>query len=76
MVGWKSGVVKYFFMREYAVGDVVGELFNFFPDITEEGITGPASYNHDDESGNSCKVHDHGGSGSDGVDANIGRFEA
>ena len=64
------------FMTEHAAGDIVGELLHFFSDVAEESITGPASYHHDDEGGNSCKVHGHGGSGSDGVGANICRFEA
>ena len=56
--------------------DVMVELFNLFPDVAEEGVTGPASYHHDGEGGKSCKVHGHGGSGSDGVGSDVGRFEA
>ena len=60
------------FMTEHTAEDVVGELFNLFIDVVEEGITGPASYHHVSEyGGNSCEVHDHDGSGSDGVGANI-----
>ena len=64
------------FMMEHATGDIVGELFHFFPDVAEEGITEPAYYYHDGESRNSCKVRGHDGSGSDGVGADVGRFEA
>ena len=63
-------------MAEHAAGDVVCELFHLLSYVVEEGITGPASYHHDGEGGNSCKVHGHGGSGSDGVGADVCRFKA
>ena len=60
------------FMMEHTAGDVVGQLINKFPDVAEERINGLASYHHDGEDRNSCKAHGHGGSGSDGVGADVG----
>ena len=64
------------FMTEYDAEDVVGELFDVFPDVEEKGITVPVSYHHGGEGGNSCEINDHGAYGSDGAGADIGRFEA
>ena len=64
------------FMMEHTTGDVVGEPFNLFPDVAEEGITGTLYYHHDGEGGNSYKVHGHDDSGSDGVGDNVGMFES
>ena len=60
------------FMMEHADGDIMGELFNLFFDVAEEGITEPASYHYSSEGdANSYEVHGHDDSGSDGVGANV-----
>ena len=70
--GLEIGSYEVAFMTEHASGDVVGELFNLFIDVVEEGITGLPSYHHVSEGGgNSCEVHYLDGSESDGVGANI-----
>ena len=73
--GLEVGSCEVAFMTEHTVGDIVGELFNLSPGVAEEGITGPVFYHNHGEGGNSCKVHGHGGSGSDGVGADVRRLE-
>ena len=34
---------------EHATGEFVGELLHFFPNVSEEGIGGPAANEHDSE---------------------------
>ena len=32
---------------EHSTGDVVGELFDLFPNVFEEGVAGPSANHHD-----------------------------
>ena len=61
---------------EHATGDIVGELIHLFPNVSEEGVGGPAANEHDGEGWDSVQVHLHGGSRADGVGSDVVGVEA
>ena len=67
----KIGSCELTFITEHAAGNIMGELFHPFSDVVEEIISGPTSYHHDGEGGNSCKVHGNGSSRSNGMGADV-----
>ena len=56
---------------EHATGDVVSELLHLFPNVSEEGVGGPAANEHDGEGWDSVQVHRHGGSRADVVGSDV-----
>ena len=61
---------------EHAAGDVAGELIHLFPNVSEEGVGGPAANGHDGEGWDSVQVHRHDSSQSDGVGSDVVGVEA
>ena len=56
---------------EHFSGNVVVEFFNLLPNVTQEGIAGPATNHHDEKNWATPKEHHHGCFRSDGVGANL-----
>ena len=54
----------------------MGELFNLFADVLEEGIASPPSNEHNSEDGNIVKVHCHCSSTPNGMGPYVFSFEA
>ena len=63
-------------MLEHVTGDVVGELLHLFPNVSEEGVRGPADNEHASEGWDSVQVNRHGGSLADGVGSDVVGVEA
>ncbi len=57
------------FRENHPGGDARAELLDLPPDVTEEGIAGPAADQHDREHRHAGEVHRHGGTGAYGVRA-------
>ena len=64
------------FVLEHEGGDVGGETLDLFSDVSEEGVAGPATDDHDCVCGDFGKIHCHGCARSEGVCADVGCREA
>ena len=61
---------------ENVTGDIVGELIYLFPNVSEEGVGGPAENEHDGEGWDYVQVHRHDGSRAYGVGSDVVGVEA
>ena len=64
------------FVLDHSVGGVVGELLYLLSDVPQKYIDLPTSYHHDGERRDTCEVHRHGYSRSEGMSADVFRSEA
>ena len=62
--------------EEHPGGDPCTEFLDMTMDVMEEGITGPAAYQHDGENWHPGQVHCHGGTRSYRMGANVAHWVA